>query len=149
MSSTCSKGRIRPLSVSSSTLVGVPGTVAVLVELGRADLPAKASWGQMTGVALLCGIGLTMSLFIGLLAFSDPSVQDHVKIGILMGSVVSTVLRAVFLRWGISPVFLQTAPAIARVGRRLNTPKHQHSNGNPEQRTHFCRHQVANRAITH
>ncbi|MBO0134072.1 Na+/H+ antiporter NhaA [Agrobacterium burrii] len=78
-------------------LVGVLGTVAVLVRLGLADLPASASWGQMTGVALLCGIGFTMSLFIGLLAFSDPVVQDHVKIGILMGSLVSGLLGAVFL----------------------------------------------------
>nr|WP_295979828.1 Na+/H+ antiporter NhaA [uncultured Agrobacterium sp.] len=78
-------------------LVGVLGTVAVLVRLGLADLPASASWGQMTGVALLCGIGFTMSLFIGLLAFSNPVVQDHVKIGILMGSLVSGILGAVFL----------------------------------------------------
>ncbi|MBP1844611.1 Na+/H+ antiporter NhaA [Rhizobium petrolearium] len=47
-------------------LVGVLGTVAVLVKLDLADLPAQASWGRMTGTALLCGIGFTMSLFIGL-----------------------------------------------------------------------------------
>ncbi|MGI2031791.1 Na+/H+ antiporter NhaA [Rhizobium panacihumi] len=78
-------------------LVGVMGTVAVLVKLGLAQLPAKASWGQMTGTALLCGIGFTMSLFIGLLAFDDPAVQDHVKIGILMGSVVAGILGALLL----------------------------------------------------
>ncbi len=47
-------------------LVSVLGTVAVLVKLDLADLPGQASWGQMTGTALLCGIGFTMSLFIGL-----------------------------------------------------------------------------------
>ncbi|MDP9840678.1 NhaA family Na+:H+ antiporter [Neorhizobium huautlense] len=78
-------------------IVGVLGTVAVLVKLGFADLPAKANWGQMTGTAFLCGIGFTMSLFIGLLAFDDPTVQDHVKIGILLGSAVSGILGAVFL----------------------------------------------------
>lgn len=78
-------------------IVGVLGTVAVLVRLGLADLPAKASWGQMTGTAFLCGIGFTMSLFIGLLAFDDPTVQDKVKIGILLGSAVSGLLGAVCL----------------------------------------------------
>ena len=72
-------------------LCGVLGTVALLVRLKLADLPAKASWGQMTGVALLCGIGFTMSLFIGLLAFDDPTVQDRMKIGILAGSVLSGI----------------------------------------------------------
>ncbi|QTQ86302.1 Na+/H+ antiporter NhaA (plasmid) [Agrobacterium tumefaciens] len=78
-------------------LVGVLGVVTLLVKLGLAQLPAQASWGQVTGTALLCGIGFTMSLFIGLLAFNDPSVQDHVKIGILMGSLVSGVAGAIIL----------------------------------------------------
>lgn len=78
-------------------LVGVLGTVAVLVNLKLAELPAHASWGQMAGVALLCGIGFTMSLFIGLLAFNDPDVQDHVKIGILLGSLTSGLIGAALL----------------------------------------------------
>ncbi|WP_313606729.1 Na+/H+ antiporter NhaA [Rhizobium sp.] len=78
-------------------LIGVLGTVLLLVKLGVADLPAKASWGQMTGVALLCGIGFTMSLFIGLLAFNDTAVQDHVKIGILMGSVAAGTVGSICL----------------------------------------------------
>lgn len=78
-------------------LVGVLGTVALLVKLKLAELPAKAGWGQMTGVAFLCGIGFTMSLFIGLLAFDDPTLQDRVKIGILAGSVVSGVTGSALL----------------------------------------------------
>lgn len=78
-------------------LAGVLGTVAVLVNLRLAELPAQASWGQMTGVAFLCGIGFTMSLFIGLLAFNDPNAQDHVKIGILLGSVASGLMGAILL----------------------------------------------------
>lgn len=78
-------------------LVGVLGAVALLVKLNLAPLPAGATWGQVTGTALLCGIGFTMSLFIGLLAFDDPAVQDHVKIGILMGSVVAGILGAITL----------------------------------------------------
>lgn len=78
-------------------LVGVLGVVAMLVKLGLAQLPAEASWGQITGIAFLAGIGFTMSLFIGLLAFNDPAVQDQAKIGILLGSLVSGVLGATFL----------------------------------------------------
>lgn len=78
-------------------LVGVLGVVTLLVKLGLAQLPAQASWGQMMGTAFLCGIGFTMSLFVGLLAFEDPEVQDHVKIGILTGSLISGVLGAALL----------------------------------------------------
>ncbi|WP_064692945.1 Na+/H+ antiporter NhaA [Rhizobium aegyptiacum] len=78
-------------------LVGILGIVFILVKLGLAELPAKASWGQMTGVAALCGIGFTMSLFIGLLAFDDPNVQDHVKMGILLGSLLSGLVGAAML----------------------------------------------------
>jgi NhaA family Na+:H+ antiporter len=78
-------------------LGGVLGTVALLVKSGLAQLPARATWSQMTGVSLLCGIGFTMSLFIGLLAFADASSQDHVKIGILAGSFASGVAGAAVL----------------------------------------------------
>ncbi|WP_128253709.1 Na+/H+ antiporter NhaA [Falsirhodobacter deserti] len=79
-------------------LIGVFGAVVLLVKLGWADLPAAASWRQVLGVSLLCGIGFTMSLFIGLLAFDDPELQDHVKIGILMGSFVSGLAGYLLLR---------------------------------------------------
>jgi len=78
-------------------LVGVFGTVAALVRLGLADLPAAANWGQTLGVALLCGIGFTMSLFIGLLAFDDPAMQDRVKFGILAGSLVAALAGYIIL----------------------------------------------------
>ncbi|MFP3547314.1 Na+/H+ antiporter NhaA [Rhizobium sp. SIMBA_035] len=78
-------------------LAGVLGTVALLVKSRLAQLPARATWSQMTGVSLLCGIGFTMSLFIGLLAFPDASSQDHVKIGILAGSLASGVVGAAVL----------------------------------------------------
>lgn len=79
-------------------LVGVFGTVVLLVKAGLADLPAAASWGQTLGVALLCGIGFTMSLFIGLLAFDDPAMQDRVKFGILAGSLIAGLAGYFILR---------------------------------------------------
>jgi NhaA family Na+:H+ antiporter len=69
------------------------------VRTGLADLPANATWPQIYGVALLCGIGFTMSLFIGLLAFDDPSMQDRVKYGILAGSLLSGVSGYLVLRF--------------------------------------------------
>jgi len=50
-------------------------------------------------VALLCGIGFTMSLFIGLLAFPSPDYQDAVKLGVLVGSVLSGVTGWLLLRF--------------------------------------------------
>lgn len=79
-------------------LIGVFGAVVLLVKTGLTDLPAAASWGQVLGVSLLCGIGFTMSLFIGLLAFDDPQLQDRVKFGILAGSLMSGLAGYTILR---------------------------------------------------
>lgn len=79
-------------------LIGVFGAVWLSVRTGLANLPPSASWGQMLGVSLLCGIGFTMSLFIGLLAFSDPSLQDRMKFGILVGSVIAGISGYIVLR---------------------------------------------------
>jgi Na+:H+ antiporter, NhaA family len=53
---------------------------------------------QVLGVSLLCGIGFTMSLFIGLLAFDDPAMQDRVKFGILAGSLIAGMAGYAILR---------------------------------------------------
>lgn len=79
-------------------LVGVLATSALAIKLGLADLPMRAGWSHMTGVALLCGIGFTMSLFIGLLAFADDEMlQNAVKLGILAGSLVAALLGSAVL----------------------------------------------------
>lgn len=70
-------------------MVGVFGSVWLMVKTDVADLPASASWGQTFGVALLCGIGFTMALFVSLLAFGDRAPQDHAKLGILAGSALA------------------------------------------------------------
>ncbi|MBW6424804.1 Na+/H+ antiporter NhaA [Rhizobium sp. XQZ8] len=78
--------------------VGVFGMVLLAVKAGWASLPHAASWRHVYGVSLLCGIGFTMSLFIGLLAFpTSPLLQDEVKLGVLMGSILSGVVGAAVL----------------------------------------------------
>jgi NhaA family Na+:H+ antiporter len=80
-------------------VVGVLGASVIAIRLGLATLPAGANWVQMAGVALLCGIGFTMSLFIGMLAFpGNPALQDGVKIGILLGSLMAGLLGWLVLR---------------------------------------------------
>ncbi len=80
-------------------VVGVLGASVIAIRLGLATLPAGATWPQMAGIALLCGIGFTMSLFIGMLAFpGNAALQDGVKIGILLGSLVAGVLGWLVLR---------------------------------------------------
>jgi len=74
-------------------LVGVFGISYAAIRLGWADMPANAARMHLLGVSLLCGIGFTMSLFIGLLAFADnPVLQADVKVGILLGSVIAALL---------------------------------------------------------
>jgi len=82
--------------------IGIIASVRTAVALGWAQRPAGASWTQVYGVALLCGIGFTMSLFIGGLAFTDPLLIDEVKIGVLGGSLLSAVAGYAVLRWGAS-----------------------------------------------
>ena len=79
-------------------LVGVFGTSYAAIRLGFADMPANAARMHLLGVSLLCGIGFTMSLFIGLLAFADnATLQDDVKVGILLGSVVAALLGSLVM----------------------------------------------------
>ena len=80
-------------------LVGVFGSAALVIRLRLADVPMGATKTQLLGVSLLCGIGFTMSLFIGMLAFAnDPILQDEVKIGILGGSVIAGLAGWAVLR---------------------------------------------------
>lgn len=79
--------------------LGIFGSVWLAVKTGLAAKPANASWVQIYGVALLCGIGFTMSLFIGGLAFADPQHGDAVKLGVLMGSLAAAVTGFAILRF--------------------------------------------------
>jgi Na+:H+ antiporter, NhaA family len=79
--------------------LGVFAFAWAAIRAGLADLPANATWAQLYGVALLCGIGFTMSLFIALLAFpASPDLTDATKVGVLAGSLASAVGGALLLR---------------------------------------------------
>lgn len=83
---------------------GMLGAVALAVKLGWAERPGRASWTQVYGVLLLAGIGFTMSLFIGGLAFADPALIDRVKVGVLIGSILSGLAGFAVLRWVARPM---------------------------------------------
>lgn len=88
------------LGLLCGKIIGVFGFSSIAIGTGIARLPQNASWMQMCGVALLCGIGFTMSLFIGLLAFANhPVLQSEVKVGILGGSLIAGVLGYLVLRF--------------------------------------------------
>ena len=77
--------------------IGIMGSIVIARRTGIAHLPAGASWRQMYGVALLCGIGFTMSFFIGLLAFADAERESMIKLAVLVGSLLSAVAGAAIL----------------------------------------------------
>lgn len=80
------------------------GIFAVLVLASVTKLavkPANTGWLQYYGVALLCGIGFTMSLFIGGLAYQGVDLQAHVRMGVLGGSVLSALAGYALLRWSV------------------------------------------------
>lgn len=80
--------------------VGIFGSIWLSAKLRFATPPGGATWLQLYAVAMLCGIGFTMSLFIGGLAFpGNEALVDEVKIGVLSGSILSAVIGFTVLRF--------------------------------------------------
>jgi NhaA family Na+:H+ antiporter len=81
--------------------LGVFLAVLLVVGLKFARRPTGATWVELYGLSLLCGIGFTMSLFIGELAFplSDAAAQAQVRIGVVAGSLLSVVAGMSLLAW--------------------------------------------------
>jgi NhaA family Na+:H+ antiporter len=78
--------------------IGVFGAAALAMGLKLARRPTGSRWLDLYGVSILCGIGFTMSLFIGGLAFEhDPQVQAQVQIGVTAGSILSIALGVAVL----------------------------------------------------
>lgn len=78
--------------------LGVFGAAWLAIKTGLAQKPMGASWAQLYGVAILCGIGFTMSIFIGLLSFPSDLMQTETKIGVLAGSALSAIFGYGLLR---------------------------------------------------
>ncbi|ALG67491.1 Na+/H+ antiporter NhaA [Beggiatoa leptomitoformis] len=90
--------------------VGVLGFTWLAIKFKIAKLPEHATWMQVYGVAVLCGIGFTMSLFIGGLAFgNEGDYANQVKLGVIAGSLLSAVFGYVILRYMGNQAFIKTS----------------------------------------
>lgn len=89
------------LAVAAGLVVGkfagIVGTVALATRLGVGRLPDGLRFDHVLGIAALCGIGFTVSLFITQLSFADPAVAETAKVGIFCGSAISAVLGIALL----------------------------------------------------
>ena len=92
-----------PLAIAAGLVVGkqtgIFASIVVADRIGFASRPEGSSWAQIWGMSVLCGIGFTMSLFIGALAFPRyPLLVEEAKLGVLAGSLISAVLGYLILR---------------------------------------------------
>jgi Na+:H+ antiporter, NhaA family len=91
-----------PLGITAGLFLGkqlgIFSAIWITAKTGFAGRPAGATWVQIYALSVLCGIGFTMSLFIGGLAFSNPALIEEAKIGTLAGSILSAVLGFAILR---------------------------------------------------
>ena len=95
--------------------IGVFGAIALAVALGASRRPEGVGWLQLYGLACLTGIGFTMSLFIGSLAFPTIAQVDEVKIGVLAGSIASGLLGYLLIRFA-SPASSEAQPGSGSAG---------------------------------
>ncbi len=95
------------LGVSAGLLfgkqIGVFGTLYLMIRWGVARMPEGTNWTQLYGLSMLCGIGFTMSLFIGGLAWEHAEFYAPVRLGVITGSVLSAVAGFVVISFGAVP----------------------------------------------
>jgi NhaA family Na+:H+ antiporter len=78
--------------------IGIFGCTYLAVKFKLADKPEGTDWFTLYAVSVLGGIGFTMSLFIGLLAFDDPLLQAELKIGVICGSLLSVIFAIILIQ---------------------------------------------------
>ena len=81
--------------------IGVFGAASLVIGLKLARRPTGMKWVELLGLSMLCGVGFTMSLYIGQLAFpgADASDQAQVRLGVIAGSLISTLAGMAVLAW--------------------------------------------------
>lgn len=84
--------------------IGVMGMSWLAIKLRIAKMPSGVTWSELYGVSMLCGIGFTMSLFLGSLAFEQGGLDISVdeRLGIMLGSTISAICGYFWLRWRLS-----------------------------------------------
>ncbi|CAJ1502161.1 Na+/H+ antiporter NhaA [[Mycobacterium] kokjensenii] len=86
------------LGLVAGKAIGITGAAALTAAVTRAELDASLKWIDVVAVALLGGIGFTVALLIGHLAYADLARQEHVKLGVLAGTLTSALLASVLLK---------------------------------------------------
>ena len=91
-----------PLGIAMGLLLGKPigvfGAAALASALKLGQRPSGSTWLQLLGVSMLCGVGFTMSLFIGGLAFQDTATASEVQLGVVAGSLLSVLAGVLTLK---------------------------------------------------
>lgn len=94
-----------PLGIAAGLFIGKQAGIFLLcfaaIKLGLARMPDGANWGSLYGISILCGVGFTMSLFVGSLAFENEVIEQarifDERLGIILGSLLSGVMAYVVL----------------------------------------------------
>jgi NhaA family Na+:H+ antiporter len=85
--------------------IGVFGAIWLAIRVRLAPMPSNVRWSELYGASVLCGIGFTMSLFIGALAFEgSPQSIEQAKLGTLAGSLLSAIAGWIILRLAAPPL---------------------------------------------
>lgn len=90
-----------PLGIAAGLFIGkqigIFGSCWLMIKMGWARMPFHAGWASLYGMSILCGVGFTMSLFIGGLAFTTAFYMNEVRLGILTGSLISSLVGVAVL----------------------------------------------------
>lgn len=94
-----------PLGIATALLIGKPlgvfGASALAVGLKLGRRPTGTTWSELLAASILCGVGFTMSLYVGAIAFpaSDTQAQIQVRLGVIAGSAASVLIGGAMMNW--------------------------------------------------